>query len=175
MRRRICVPCGSKAGRRQRWITFRCDTPAAMGGCGSLGETLAGMVSAFVVSLVTERAFAISWEGVEDLVSQVELDWLPTADLNSAASKEGSGGTLGGVPSAEVAWVEVGGVERQTPRKVYRAFHALSAADNIVVRWRHGMSTWMVETRGNPWGARLRELGLRQPYAFGCLLRYLLR
>ena len=158
--------CDSKGG---RWIIFRCDTPAARGGCGSLGETLAGIVATFVVSLLTERAFAISWEGAEEVVTPVEMDWVPTAGLNSLASQEGSRGTSG------VAWVEVGGERKQTPRKVYRTFHGLSGADTIVVRWCQGMSTWMVETRGNPWGAQLRGMGLRQPYAFACLLRYLLR
>ena len=80
-----------------------------------------------------------------------------------------------GGQSGDVALLKLSGVEKQSPRKVYEAFATLAEADNIVVTWRHGITTWMVETRGTPWGARLRHMGLRQPYAFSCLLRYLVR
>ncbi|CAI5524464.1 unnamed protein product [Closterium sp. Naga37s-1] len=47
---------------------------------------------------------------------------------------------------------------------------------NVRLSWNRGLLTyWLAEEEGKKWSERLKDMGMRPPYSFGCILRFLLK
>ncbi|CAI5949837.1 unnamed protein product [Closterium sp. NIES-65] len=55
-------------------------------------------------------------------------------------------------------------------------FAQLDKAMNVRLSWNRGLLTyWLAEEEGKKWSERLKDMGMRPPYSFGCILRFLLK
>ncbi|CAI5471329.1 unnamed protein product [Closterium sp. Yama58-4] len=148
--------------------------------CDSLGETLMGLTSAFTVALLTSRAFVIKHPCIPMAFEPALIDWQPTEDVgfepvrNETFPLDPPDRTVTPpIGASDIVEVNLELHPEAHPEKV---FPKVEAARNLRVVWNKDLLVHMLKgTNESVWGERLRAMGVRIPYAFGCFVRYLLR
>eukprot|EP00271_Cylindrocystis_brebissonii_P005614 TRINITY_DN17753_c0_g1_i1.p1 TRINITY_DN17753_c0_g1~~TRINITY_DN17753_c0_g1_i1.p1 ORF type:complete len:606 (-),score=92.43 TRINITY_DN17753_c0_g1_i1:848-2665(-) len=161
--------------------------------CGqppTLADVFLGLVSSFAVSLLMKRALLLQdCQGLfGGLLEPEAIDWshIPKSallPLEQRMLKPASRLALGipippgwqAIQAGDPVLVDLWDVTHPALEGIHAVFSEVDAAGPIYVRWNQGVAMAMTQTRADPWGALLRNHGLRPPFAFGCLLRYLLR
>ncbi|CAI5487840.1 unnamed protein product [Closterium sp. Naga37s-1] len=156
-----------------RFLTFEwLDEP------GGLGDYITGLATAFACALLTRRAFIVRHPYLPLAFAPNLVDWSFSPDVPYEPARrltvdevlarvgekggEGGGGGRGGGGKGEL--VQEGEVVIVNLRNRFvepeEFFAVLDKAMNAV---------------GKKWTASLHALGIRPPYAFGCILRFLLK
>ncbi|CAI5489009.1 unnamed protein product, partial [Closterium sp. Naga37s-1] len=164
--------------------------------CGGLGDSLVGLATSFAVALLDDRAFLIRHACLRWAFQPALVDWTLSHDIplspahaiprDKLSEKRQWEEWQGEVQPGEVLlldllnrnvnpdWFFLGGKGGgKAGSKMGSEVGGLSRnAVNVRVRWNRGMLTRML---AGPWTAgrakRLYDMGLRLPYAFGCILR----
>ncbi|CAI5481596.1 unnamed protein product [Closterium sp. Yama58-4] len=168
--------------------------------CGGLGDSLVGLATSFAVALLDDRAFLIRHACLPWAFQPALVDWTLSPDVplspartilrDKLSEKKQWEEWQGEVQPGEVLlldllnrnanpdWFFLGGKgEGKAGGKTGGKVGGLSRnAVNVRVRWNRGMLTRML---AGPWTAgrarRLYGMGMRLPYAFGCILRFLFK
>ncbi|GJP65362.1 hypothetical protein CLOP_g22253 [Closterium sp. NIES-67] len=147
-----------------RFLTF--DQP---GPCGGFGDFLVGVVSLFAVALLDRRAFIIRHDCLPYAFEPAFIDWRESPDVPLEPSYQGNyvNGTF---PEERIPRINL-----HDQRVDLQEFAKLKAFRNVRVLWNRGMLTEILTRGTGEWADALRATGLRPPYAFGCILRFLVR
>ncbi|CAI5501902.1 unnamed protein product [Closterium sp. Naga37s-1] len=148
--------------------------------CDSLGETLMGLTSAFTVALLTNRAFVIKHPCIPMAFEPALIDWQPTEDVGFEPVRNETfpldppdRAVTPAIGASDIVEVNLELHPEAHPEKV---FPKVEAARNLRVVWNKDLLVHMLKgANESVWGERLRSMGVRIPYAFGCFVRYLLR
>ncbi|CAI5492607.1 unnamed protein product [Closterium sp. Naga37s-1] len=148
--------------------------------CDSLGETLMGLTSAFTVALLTNRAFVIKHPCIPMAFEPAMIDWQPTEDVGFEPVRNETfpldppdRAVTPPIGASDIVEINLEMHPEAHPEKV---FPKVEAARNLRVVWNKDLLVHMLKgANESVWGGRLRSMGVRIPYAFGCFIRYLLR
>ncbi|CAI5474974.1 unnamed protein product [Closterium sp. Yama58-4] len=147
-----------------RFLTFD-----QAGHCGGFGDFLVGLVSSFVAALLDRRAFVIRHDCIQYAFEPAFIDWRPSADVPMDPSRRTSNLNESFSPG-EVPFLDLNG-----NRVDLRVLERFKDFRNVKVLWNRGILTEMLTNGTGEWADALRATGLRPPYAFGCILRFLVR
>eukprot|EP00898_Chlorokybus_atmophyticus_P003263 jgi/Chlat1/3938/Chrsp26S04195 len=189
-------PNASEAEKKKlKFVVFRCRQYGKYDDqCGGLADRFAGLISTFLFALLTDRIFLMDWRGAEVAFRSPYINWTytdaivggPEADAelppmpsvsispqwgNNVTTKDGEiglfnwhdcevrrrtwncGGAFGG---------KLGNLTTAFPQRV------------IVVGFNRGVVS-MAYREQNEVARRLKDLGMKPQFAFGCLLHMLVR
>ncbi|CAI5940036.1 unnamed protein product [Closterium sp. NIES-65] len=172
---------------------------------GGLADSLTGLATAFACALLTRRAFILRHPLLPLAFAPNLIDWSFSPDIpieparrivvkrgvlvrpewgggggggGSVGGDGGSGGEEGGrrregiVQEGEVVVVDL----RNQFLEPEEFFALLDTALNVRLSWNRGLLTyWLVQAVDKKWSDRLKGMAMRPPYAFGCILRFLLK
>ncbi|CAI5512509.1 unnamed protein product [Closterium sp. Naga37s-1] len=172
---------------------------------GGLGDFLTGLATAFACALLSHRAFLVRHPYLPLAFAPNLVDWSWTPDVpveparklaledgklgGSRAERDGGRGGDGGGEGGSVGGEGRGGgeVEVQEGEVVVvdfrnrfvepeEVFGIMDKAMNVRVTWNRGLLTYLlVQAFEKKWADRLKDMGMRPPFAFGCILRFLLK
>ncbi|CAI6010756.1 unnamed protein product [Closterium sp. NIES-65] len=147
-----------------RFLTFD-----QAGHCGGFGDFLVGLVSSFVAALLDRRAFVIRQNCIQYAFEPAFIDWRPSPDVPMEPFRRtrnlNESFSPGVIPFLDLNGNRLGlqGLER------FKAFR------HVKVLWNRRMVTEMLTKGTGNWADAFRAMGLRPPYAFCCILRFLVR
>eukprot|EP00270_Netrium_digitus_P017399 TRINITY_DN6373_c0_g1_i1.p1 TRINITY_DN6373_c0_g1~~TRINITY_DN6373_c0_g1_i1.p1 ORF type:complete len:473 (+),score=85.77 TRINITY_DN6373_c0_g1_i1:175-1593(+) len=157
----------------QRFVTFTCKEKQNR--CGGLGDVLVGIVGAFIVGLMQDRALVIDWDWISYAFEPNQIDWTMSDDIPVQPSKRLNPWNLKtNPPIKKNSVVRFNMLNRPLPSNLAEVFDSVDHASNIKLFVNRGMLSKILSEDG-PWKEKLESMGLTLPYAFGCILRYILR
>ncbi|CAI5534028.1 unnamed protein product, partial [Closterium sp. Naga37s-1] len=147
-----------------RFLTFD-----QAGHCGGFGDFLVGLVSSFVAALLDRRAFVIRHDCIQYAFEPAFIDWRPSPDLPMEPSRRTRNLNESFSPGV-IPFLDLNG-----NRMGLQWLERFKAFRHVKVLWNRGMVTEMLTKGTGEWADAFRSTGLRPPYAFGCILRFLVR
>ncbi|CAI5458401.1 unnamed protein product [Closterium sp. Yama58-4] len=125
---------------------------------GGLADSLTGLATAFACALLTRRAFILRHPLLPLAFAPNLIDWSFSPDIPVEPARRI-------VVKRGVLFVE--------PEEF---FALLDRALNVRLSWNRGLLTyWLAQAVDKKWSDRLKAMAMRPPYAFGCILRFLLK
>ncbi|CAI7840406.1 unnamed protein product, partial [Closterium sp. NIES-54] len=177
-----------------RFLTYEWPDEA-----GGLGDFLTGLATAFACALLSRRAFLVRHPYLPLAFAPNLVDWswapdVPVEPARKLALEDGkldgsSGGERGdGGEGRSVGGERKGGGEvavqegevvvvdfRNRFVEPEEVFGIMDKALNVRVAWNRGLLTYLlVQAFEKKWADSLKDMGMRPPFAFGCILRFLL-
>ncbi|CAI5521890.1 unnamed protein product [Closterium sp. Naga37s-1] len=155
-----------------RFLTFEW-----LDGCGGFADVLAGLVTAFVVALLDNRALIIRNRCLPAAFEPNMINWQPAPFVPLEPARNLSFVDRGWrtIPQrardGEVVLVWL----RNKFVKIEPFFRPLEGAVNVRMTSNRGVLTWLQTRARGKWAARFTAMGMRLPYALGCSLRFLMR
>ncbi|CAI7789694.1 unnamed protein product [Closterium sp. NIES-53] len=157
---------------------------------GGLGDYLTGLATTFVCAMLTNRAFIVKHALLPLAFEPNLVDWsfspevpmeparkMSIEEVMQGWSEGGEGGEGRGGRGEVVQDGEV--VVLDLKNKLVEPedfFGQLDKAMNVRVSWNRGLLIyWLVQAEGKKWSEWLKDMGMRPPYSFGCILRFLLK
>ncbi|CAI7886040.1 unnamed protein product [Closterium sp. NIES-53] len=178
-----------------RFLTYEWPDEA-----GGLGDFLTGLATAFACALLSRRAFLVRHPYLPLAFAPNLVDWswapdVPVEPARKLALEDGkldgsSGGERGdGGEGRSVGGERKGGGEvavqegevvvvdfRNRFVEPEEVFGIMDKALNVRVAWNRGLLTYLlVQAFEKKWADSLKDMGMRPPFAFGCILRFLLK
>ncbi|GJP65626.1 hypothetical protein CLOP_g22496 [Closterium sp. NIES-67] len=162
---------------------------------GGLGDYLTGLATTFACALLTRRAFIVRHPFLPLAFAPNLVDWSFSPDVPVEPARRipvrkgvleggwggggGEGRSVGEEGSTRREVVQEGEVVVVDLRNQFVEpedfFGLLDKAMNVRVTWNRGLLTyWLAQAVGKKWSEHLKGMGMRPPYAFGCILRFLL-
>ncbi|CAI7891610.1 unnamed protein product [Closterium sp. NIES-54] len=147
-----------------RFLTFD-----QAGHCGGFGEFLVGLVSSFVAALLDRRAFVIRHDCIQYAFEPAFIDWRPSPDVPMEPSRR-TKNLNESFPPGVIPFLDLNG-----NRMGLQGLERFKAFRHVKVLWNRGMVMEMLTKGTGEWADAFRATGLRPPYAFGRILRFLVR
>ncbi|CAI7896359.1 unnamed protein product [Closterium sp. NIES-54] len=140
------------------------------GHCGGFRDFLVGVVSSFVAALLDRRAFVIRHNCVQYAFEPTFIDWRPSPHVPMEPPHRTRNVKESFSPK-EIPFLDLNNV-----RVDLQELARFKAFRHVKVLWNRGMLTETLTNGTGKWANALRATaGLRPPYAFGCILRFLVR
>ncbi|GJP71675.1 hypothetical protein CLOP_g2486 [Closterium sp. NIES-67] len=151
-------------------VPSRCRTLIFDSGHDGFGDTVFGMASTFAVALLDERAFLMRQEWLPYAFEPATFDWRVTDDIPlSTYSPQIT--DENNPPNASYARLSL--YNKNTD--IEQFFKKLEKISHIGVVWNRGILFNLLTKGRGAWADRFRGVGLTPPYAFACIMRFLLR
>ncbi|CAI5489701.1 unnamed protein product [Closterium sp. Naga37s-1] len=148
----------------------QCRTLIFDSGHDGFGDTVFGLASTFAVALLDDRAFLMRQEWLPYAFEPATFDWRVTEDIPlstySPQIKDENN-----LPNASYARLSL--YNKNVEPEEY--FGKLKAIAHIGLVWNRGILFNLLTKATGAWAERFKAIGMTPPYAFACVMRFLLR
>ncbi|CAI5489912.1 unnamed protein product [Closterium sp. Naga37s-1] len=149
----------------------RCRTLIFDSGHDGFGDTVFGLASTFVAALLDDRAFLIRQEWLPFAFEPATFDWRDTTDIifSEPSWRISDENNPPDVPYARLS------LYNRNVTNPEALFGKLSGIAHIGLLWNRGILFNLLTKEKGAWADKFRGIGLTPPYAFACVMRFLLR
>ncbi|CAI6010970.1 unnamed protein product [Closterium sp. NIES-65] len=148
----------------------QCRTLIFDSGHDGFGDTVFGLASTFAVALLDDRAFLMRQEWLPFAFEPATFDWRVTEDIPLTTY---SPQIMDPDKPPNASYARLSLYNKNVDPEEY--FGKLKGISHIGLVWNRGILFNLLTKAKGAWAERFKAIGMTPPYAFACVMRFLLR
>ncbi|CAI5490891.1 unnamed protein product [Closterium sp. Naga37s-1] len=148
----------------------KCRTLIFDSGHDGFGDTVFGLASTFAVALLDDRAFLMRQEWLPFAFEPATFDWRVTEDIPLTTY---SPQIMDPDQPPNASYARLSLYNKNVDPEEY--FGKLKGIAHIGLVWNRGILFNLLTKAKGAWAERFKAIGMTPPYAFACVMRFLLR